>query len=61
MARKQTKNAAKRRIEAIPDPKDVLCGIPDSSPNAAWWKYGIMAAAFLGWIALLCSLAVLSR
>jgi len=35
------------------EPIDVVDGIPDRSPNAAWWKYVLLGAIFLGWVAFL--------
>jgi hypothetical protein len=41
-----------RRLE-VPPPLDVVDGIPDRSSTRPAWKYVLMAAAFLGWLAFL--------
>ena len=36
-----------------PQPRDVVDGIPDRSSRRPAWKYIVLAAIFLGWLALL--------
>ena len=37
----------------IPDPVDVVDGIPDRSADRSVWKYVVMAAVFSAWLAFL--------
>lgn len=43
----------------VPDPVDVVDGIPDRSSRPRGWKYAALAAVFIGWLAFLiyCALA----
>lgn len=36
-----------------PEPRDVVDGIPDRSPNAAAWKLLVLGGVFLAWIGFL--------
>jgi hypothetical protein len=36
-----------------PDPVDVVDGMPARSPARPAWRYLLMAAAYLGWLAFL--------
>ena len=38
---------------AMPEPVDVIDGIPDRSPPASWWRYAVLLAVFAAWVAFL--------
>jgi hypothetical protein len=48
-----------RKAPEPPEPVDAVDGIPDRSSNPAAWKYLLLAAIFLAWVAFLvyCQLA----
>jgi len=35
------------------EPLDVVGGIPDRAARAPWWRYGLLAAVGLAWMAVL--------
>jgi hypothetical protein len=37
----------------LTEPVDVVDGIPDRAARAAWWKYLLLAAIGLAWLAVL--------
>jgi len=39
--------------ELLPEPVDVVDGIPDRSPRPARWKYVALVVVFVAWVALL--------
>lgn len=41
------------QIPPIPPPVDVVDGVPDRSPKPSRWKYIVIAAIFLAWVAFL--------
>ncbi|MDY6913405.1 MAG: hypothetical protein SVT52_02965 [Planctomycetota bacterium] len=43
----------------VPEPTNVIDGIPDRSPRPAAWKYVLLGAIFAAWLAFLiyCQLA----
>jgi len=43
----------------VPEPVDVVDGIPDRAAHRPMWKWVLIAAAFLAWLAFLiyCQLA----
>lgn len=43
------------------EPIDVLDGIPDRSPATAWWRYAVLLAIFLAWVALLVYIQTTGR
>ena len=53
------KNRTHKQPTGLVGPVDVADGIPDRSARRAWWKYALLAAVFLGWVAFLvyCQLA----
>jgi hypothetical protein len=59
MARGRKRRARPQRTEAVVEPASVVDGIPDRSRAPRWWKYALLAAILLGWIAALvyCGLA----
>lgn len=64
MTARHDKSAASRdpageEPRGIPEPINVVDGIPDRSPRRAAWKYLLLAAIFLLWLAFLvyCQLA----
>jgi len=42
----------------LPEPVDVVDGIPDRSAHAPAWKYVLIALLFLAWLAFLIYCAV---
>ena len=57
---KGPKDAQNRRSRAhnVPEPVDVVEGIPDRSARPAVWQYVAIAAVFALWIAMLVYCAV---
>jgi len=65
MARKRRKRPARRTKGAkadeqkrkqkspLPEPVDVVDGVPDRSRRVAPWKYALLAAIFLAWLGFL--------
>ncbi len=41
------------RPEVVPEPKDVVDGIPDRSTKRRLWVLLVLGAIFLGWVAFL--------
>ncbi len=45
----------------LPEPIDVVDGIPDRSKNPAAWKYLLIVLIFAGWVAFLIYCGIAGR
>ena len=45
----------------IPEPRDVVDGIPDRAARRPVWKYVLLAAAFAAWLGVLALMQRLGR
>jgi hypothetical protein len=45
--------SGKREPAAIPEPRDVVDGIPDRSVSPRLWKYVLLACVFVAWVSFL--------
>ena len=51
--RKKSDASSRESKTSIPEPVDVIDGVPDRSGKAHPWKYLAVAAVFLAWIGFL--------
>ena len=49
----KSRRGRERNAPAPRDPVNVIDGMPDVSPNRAWWKYAALAAIFVVWMLVL--------
>ena len=52
-SRRRVRSPQRQREEPLPEPVDVVDGIPDRSRRPATWKYVLLILLFAGWICLL--------
>ncbi len=59
MASKKPRDCPKSA--GVPEPIDVVDGVPDRSKNQAAWKYLLIALIFAGWVAFLIYCGITGR
>jgi hypothetical protein len=65
MSRKRKRRAApqddKDASRQLPEPVDVVDGIPDRRPGAPLWRYVLIGVVFLAWLSFLIYCAAAGR